>query len=146
MTADGHAMTPEAKAFELYCAREGLAKEDLWGVFTTPRDGKSYQIVGYNAHAPKMPLLCKSTEDGKIYKFRTGAFSRSKGFGTALERIVFENIPNEILNPEVDRLKAEAERFSPASRGVAAKEFAEFPNPFTEEDKQGKSTGEGECV
>lgn len=73
VSADGHAMTPEAHAFELYCGRAGLAKEDLWGVFTT-RDGKSYQIVGYNVRAPKMPLLCKSVEDGRTYKFHTTTF------------------------------------------------------------------------
>lgn len=68
-------MTPEARAFEVYCSAEGLEKEDLWGVFTT-RHG-TFQIVGYNARAPKMPLLCKNLADGKIYKFRTGAFTSS---------------------------------------------------------------------
>lgn len=77
LSADGHAMTPEARAFELYCGRVGLEKEDLWGEFTTPRDGKTYQIVGFNVRAPLMPLLCKNLADGKGYKFRAETFTRN---------------------------------------------------------------------
>ena len=75
-SSDGKAMTAEALAFEACCGNEGLEKEDLWGVFTTSQG--TFQLVGYNVRAPKMPLLVKNMADGKSYKFRSGLFKTSK--------------------------------------------------------------------
>jgi len=75
---NGNPSTTESKNFELYCHMEGLEPEDLWGTFVDPATGGTFQIVGYNPRAPRMPLLCKDMANGKTYKFRAGLFQRSK--------------------------------------------------------------------
>jgi hypothetical protein len=73
ISSDGHTVTAEARSFPLFCAAAGLEPEDLWGTFRT-RSGDEYQIVGYNTRAPKMPILCKKTSDGRSYKFSADTF------------------------------------------------------------------------
>lgn len=73
-----------------------------------------------------------------------------KGFHPVTLEVTHPYPTEFIIAGNGDSLQAEIDRFSPASGGTTALEYADYVSPFTEEDINhhlpGKPVGEGECV
>ena len=74
---NGVAKGKEVLAFERECFLYGLEKSDLGKTFITPEG--TYEIVGLNTRAHKMPILAKKFNDGRRYKFSAIFVKRALG-------------------------------------------------------------------
>ena len=64
----GQAQDRKAQAFSQLATAYGLDPDWLGKCFIS--NGKEFRIVGLNTRAPKFPVMCERTKDGKRFKFK----------------------------------------------------------------------------
>jgi len=64
---DGTFEDPYVREFKKYCSLHRLTEDDLGARFVA--NGSVFQITGFNPRNSRYPLLAKSAQTGKIYKF-----------------------------------------------------------------------------
>lgn len=78
--ADGKVLDSKAQEFKAAASLVGLKADDLGKTFIIR--GTSYEVEGLNLRARKFPVLAKSMQNGKTYKFQADTVARSIARGS----------------------------------------------------------------
>ena len=83
----------EKAEWDRYCARFGLKPEDYGRTFTLPRGGGEHTICGIKPRSSMYPVLARSSNNGKTYKFTSNIVIRGLddyGYGQQIGLTAFE--------------------------------------------------------